>query len=119
MPVVDGNGLRMENKIRRLGIDDCRELLNCDVVARTYEEGVRALMALGHFDELYLDHDLCSVKTCENNGREMTGYDVVVFLEWNPEYRPGKVILVTQNPVGRQKMVEALKRMYGELYDGN
>jgi hypothetical protein len=73
---------------------------------------------MGEFDELHLDHDLNAIKSCRHpdTGREMTGYDVIVFLEWNPQFRPKKVILVTSNPAGRAKMVQALRRMYPEDY---
>jgi hypothetical protein len=105
---------------RRLGIDDCRELAYCDVLARTYVDGIAALTHLGPWDELYLDHDLNAIRGClhPTTGREMTGYDVVCFLEENPQLRPKIVKLVTSNPSGRIKMVAALKKMYGEEYEG-
>ena len=107
------------NKLPRfLGIDDCRELRHCDVVARSYDEGIRALTLMGPWDCLYLDHDLNAIKNSWINDREATGYDIVCFLEEHPDLRPAKVVLVTSNPTGRLKMVAGLKRIYGPEYTG-
>jgi hypothetical protein len=91
-----------------------------DLLARTFDDGIAALRLMGPWDVLYLDHDLCAVRSCfSDTGREMTGYDVVCFLEANPEFLPKRVVLVTANPVGRTKMVEVLKKFYGSEYNGS
>jgi len=68
-------------------------------VARTYTDGVNALVTK-QWDLLLLDHDLNSYV----DGVEKTGYDIIVFLENNPQYMPKEIFLVTANPVGRARM---------------
>ncbi len=65
--------------MRTLLIDDLRNI-KADVIARTYDEGIRELTYNGPWDLLLLDHDLASFV----NGIEKTGYDVMCFLEENP-----------------------------------
>lgn len=94
--------------MRTLLIDDLREM-GVDVTARTYEAGIEALRQ-GGWDILYLDHDLgCFDET----GREYNGYDIVCWLEEHLEFLPGKIILVTANPVGRRKMQQVIDKLYG------
>lgn len=86
---------------------DTNDLLG--VVERTYDGGIAALKN-GPWDVLFLDHDLGDYE----NGVERTGYNVVCFLEENPEFLPKKIILVTSNPVGRMKMQAVIDKLYGE-----
>jgi hypothetical protein len=86
-------------------IDDFREL-NCDKTCRTVADGIKALQEQ-IWDELYLDHDLGIYASDER-----TGYDVLCWLEANPQFLPKKIILVTSNPVGRQRMQQALDKLY-------
>lgn len=52
-----------------------------------------------------LDHDL---------GEGQSGYDLLCWLEENPQYWPLKVPAVhSANPVGRQRMLVVIKRHYG------
>lgn len=77
-------------------IDDVRDL-NCEVTAKTPEAG-KKMLALGGWECLCLDHDL---------GTEESGYDVAVWaLEMG--FMPAKVQLVTNNPVGRKNIADAL-----------
>lgn len=78
-----------------------------DRVARTFEDGIKALTNEGPWDVLYLDHDLG--EEAPNN----TGYGVMCFLEANTEYLPGRIELVTSNPVGREKMRVVIEKLYG------
>ena len=80
--------------MKTLLIDDMRDI-KADVVARTYDEGIESLKTQGPFSKLFLDHDLG-----EEDPRK-TGYGIMNFLEANPELKPGKIILVTSNPVGK------------------
>lgn len=82
-------------------IDDLRTIIGA-VTCRTYAEGIAALQAT-YWDTLYLDHDL---------GEEKTGYDVMCFLEANPDRLPGKIKLVTSNPVGRERMEVVIRKLY-------
>lgn len=102
----------MRNK-RILGIDDCRELSYCQVLCRTYKDGVAALQHMGPWDELHLDHDLGAIEPQFNqHGGEYTGYSILCFLEENPQFLPKKVVLVTGNPSGRVRMEQLLKKLY-------
>ena len=89
-------------------IDDTRDL-ECSVIARNYWEGIKQLEANGPWDELLLDHDLASY---DKHGRERTGYDIMLFLEQFPQHLPGKITLVTANPVGRDRMQTVIERLY-------
>ena len=91
--------------MKSLLIDDVRDI-DADVVARTFEAGIEALKA-HKFDVLYLDHDL------GDEDPRKTGYDILNFLENNPQFLPSqKIILVTSNPVGRIKMQALIKKLY-------
>ena len=92
--------------MRTLLIDDLRDI-KADVIARTFDEGINALTNDGPFDILYLDHDLGDPTPSK------TGYDVMCFLEANLELLPKKIVLVTSNPVGRQKMQVVIDKLYG------
>ena len=94
--------------MRTLLIDDIR-MIPATVVARTYDDGIRHLKYSGPFDILYLDHDL----GCYNNGVEQNGYHILCWLEENPQYLPSRIELVTANPVGRQRMLQVIERLYG------
>jgi len=100
---------------RILAIDDCRECAYAAVLARTYHDGIRALKFFPKWDELHLDHDLCAVEhQSTESGKELTGYDVLCWLEENSEYLPKKIKLLTDNPSGRVKMEMVLKKLYPE-----
>jgi len=85
--------------MRTLLIDDFRKI-NADVVARTYEEGLSFLQS-EHWDRVYLDNDLGS-----SVGKD--GYSLACFMEEHPEHRPGEVVIVSSNPVGRQNIERCL-----------
>lgn len=78
-------------------------------VARTFSDGIAALKSDGPFDILFLDHDLACF---DFEGTELTGYTVMLFLEENPELLPGKIVIVSSNPVGRQKMNVVIEKLY-------
>lgn len=89
-------------------IDDQRNL-PADRVARTYQEGIDAL-AEGHWDVLYLDHDLGDFSGV--GGRELTGYDIACWLERNPQHLPDRIEIVTNNPAGRSRIKAVLQRCH-------
>lgn len=88
-------------------IDDERNL-NTEAVARTAEAG-RKLLAAGGWECVCFDHDL---------GGQESGYDV---LAWGLErgHIPGRVQIVTANPVGRQNMRAALEAAGYVTRDGS
>lgn len=89
---------------RILLIDDLRSV-PCTFIARTFDEGLSALRNEGPWDLLLLDHDL------GDPNPKKTGYDILNWLEENPGYIPHNIRLVTQNPVGRQKMQPLVERL--------
>lgn len=95
--------------MKTLLIDDMRDI-KADVVARTFDEGIDALKTQGPFDILYLDHDLGDFE----NKYERTGYHIMCFLEENQQYLPKKIVIVSSNPVGRQKIQMVIDKLYGE-----
>lgn len=94
-----------EAQTRALLIDDLRNI-KADVVARTYDDGIRALQFMGPFDILYLDHDYGDPDPAK------TGYGIMCWLEEHPEFLPGSIFLVTSNPVGLAKMQVVIDRLY-------
>ena len=77
-------------------------------VARTFGEGINAIKA-GGIDTLLLDHDLACF---DEDGNELTGYKIMLFLEEHPEYLPKRILLVTSNPVGRAKMQTVIDKLF-------
>lgn len=84
---------------RWLLIDDERTLVGIDKIARTYNEGLNAILNEGPWDCIIFDHDLGDTSVPEK-----TGYDLMCRLEENPELIPSNIIVISQNPVGVQKM---------------
>lgn len=100
--------------MRVLLIDDIRVRAEATETARNFWDGITQLETNGPWDILLLDHDLASY---EDDGRERTGYDVMVFLEQYPKFKPGRIEFVTSNPVGRQRMEMIRRKLYGENSD--
>lgn len=100
-------------KIKTLLIDDMRNL-KADRVARTFDEGITALQE-EVWDVLLLDHDLGCF---DSDGKEYTGYDIMCWLEENPEFLPVcDIRIVSSNPVGRQRMQQVIDKLYGGSVD--
>jgi CheY-like chemotaxis protein len=93
-------------------IDDFRNFDGV-TIARTYQEGIEALEAGGPWDLLMLDHDLGCYDF--EKGREMTGYDVVCWLEEHPGKLPKRVQLVSANPSGVERMSRGLRNLYKKI----
>lgn len=81
-----------------------------EIVARTFADGINAIKT-GNIDCLFLDHDLGCY---DEDGKELTGYTVMLFLEEHPEYLPKEIVVVSANPVGRQKMRDVIQQLYRE-----
>lgn len=102
--------------MKNLLIDDLRDVefvesnwgVKVTEVARTFAEGINALKA-GNVDTLLLDHDLACF---DDEGTELTGYKVMLFLEENTHLLPKRIVLVTSNPVGRAKMQTVIDKLY-------
>jgi len=91
-------------KSQVLLIDDIRNFPDVTKVARTFDEGISALTSQ-HWDCLYLDHDLGEI-----DGKDGTG--IMNFLEENPQFLPKQIIIVSSNPVGRQRMKIIIEKLY-------
>ncbi len=90
---------------RTLLIDDVRWAPANAAVARTFNAGIAFLQEEGPWDLLLLDHDL------GDPNPKKTGYDVLCWLEEHPRYMPKDIRLVTQNPVGREKMQPLINKL--------
>lgn len=96
---------------RWLLIDDVRQIQGVDKTARSYDEGYHAIHHEGPWECIIFDHDLG-----DKHDPERTGYDLMCELERHPHLIPNNILIVTQNPVGYQKM-ESLKRRLLEMKD--
>lgn len=101
----------------RVMIDDTRDETNVntslDFIARNYWSGLHLLESIPLIETLYLDHDLHSY---DEDGREWTGYDIIKWIEEHPERKPEKIICISSNPPGRERIETVIKKLYGELY---
>lgn len=81
----------------KLLIDDIRDLPDMDIICRNSTAG-KAVLEHFDIDELYLDNDL---------GESVEGYQI---LQWaaNHNLVPEMVVLVTANPIAKQKMIDTL-----------
>lgn len=91
-----------------LVIDDLKNVTNATKHARTFEEGIECLKNK-FWDILYLDHDLGT----EDHGK--TGYDIMCFLEENPQYLPGTINIISLNGSGIQRMRLVIDKLYGRI----
>ena len=98
----------------RLLIDDTRDETHVScalhMIARNYFAGITALTCGIKWEILYLDHDL---HTYDDDSREWTGYDIMLFLENNPQFLPKKIICVSSNPPGRARIEQVIEKLYG------
>jgi CheY-like chemotaxis protein len=74
--------------------------------AKTPREAISFLRS-NQIDVLFLDHDLSGTGEPEPSGPG-TGYEVAVWLERHPEFKPQQIILHSLNPTGRARMKQAL-----------
>jgi hypothetical protein len=81
-------------------IDDERPAMT-DCIVRCYDLAME-LLKLKVWRTVYIDHDL---------GGQKTGYDLLCWLEENKEYLPDRIICVSANPVGKEKMDKLIERL--------
>lgn len=99
-----------QNKI--LWVDDIRNPptgMQVDI-ARTYNDAIK-LLTENQYDTIWLDHDLGDYTGPE--GREMTGYDVVMFIvqhKMDGFHVPSCYEYLTANFIGRQRMSGVVDR---------
>ena len=88
--------------MRKFLLDDLRDI-KANVICRTASAAFVALEKHDPFDLYYFDHDLGETKP------GTSGYDVLNWALDNKLIPMGaQVVLVTQNPVGRNNMAAAL-----------
>ena len=95
----------------RLLIDDTRTNIAADIIARTFEDGIKALKE-NKIDVLYLDHDLGFNHYSNNYSDEKTGYDIMCWLEQNQQYLPTTIVCVSANPVGAKRINQVIEKLY-------
>lgn len=83
-------------------VDDTRTQLGAEVIARSVASAKVIIQSI-KFNGIIFDHDL---------GETETGYDVLMWAG-NNGYLPDKVQICTSNPVGRDKMSQALQHDFG------
>lgn len=108
--------------LMRLWLDDVRDPANFGCVgwtwAKTADEAIAHLFS-GVVERASLDHDLTPAQTLPADGTiktdgEKSGYDVVCWLEQNPQFWPtGGVEVHSQNPAGIQRMRQVVDKHYG------
>lgn len=96
--------------VTKLWVDDLRNPPDDTYeIVRNYDDAIAALQAKTYTD-IYLDHDLA----CFKDGRELTGYDVVLWIvdrRVNENYiAPVRYHMLTSNPVGRKNMIQLIER---------
>ena len=94
-------------------VDDKRSLgsSEIDIIARNSQTAMEILLGMGpRLSGLVLDYDLGEIEKVGGKGRrtrEITGYDVLQFAIIN-EVLPLTVQIITDNPVGRKRLHNAL-----------
>ncbi len=91
--------------------DDGPVSVQVDKVCRTYDEGLSALKSQ-KWDVLLLDHDL------GDPDPKKTGYGIMCWIEANPDQKPGEIVLITANVVGRKNMEMVIKKLYNSPDSG-
>lgn len=95
-----------------LYVDDIREVPpSCEGwdVARNHDEAIK-LLSSNEYDRVSLDHDIAS---WNDDGREMTGYDIVLWLaerKHNGDYVPPKIYCHSANPPGKASIEAVITR---------
>ncbi len=94
-------------------VDDKRSLdsSEIDIIARSSQAAMEILLGMGpRLSGLVLDYDLGEIEKVGGKGRrtrEITGLDVLMFAIVN-EVLPLTVQIITENPVGRQRLHNVL-----------
>lgn len=95
----------------RVWLDDERPTPNGWIRVKTPEEAIR-LLETHEVEVISLDHDLGLDET-------RTGYTVLNWLEFqvftDKAFRMPKVLIHTDNPVGRKNMLAALNSIYSRI----
>jgi hypothetical protein len=93
----------------KLYVDDVRKCPDGWDLARSYDEAIEKL-STNNYDEVSLDHDIASYNS---EGREMTGYDIALWLAERKNaggHVPWLVGCHSQNPVGIVNISSVVQR---------
>lgn len=105
----------MKMKIK-MWLDDIRDPVKFGAIGfdwvKTYDEAIE-LLKTGEVVVASLDHDLSIDATLGYWEHELTGYDVVCWMEKNDVW-PEEVVVHSLNPVGRERMLAVIKRAFGK-----
>lgn len=100
-----------------LWLDDIRDPVQHGYVGwtwvKTYDAAI-ALLKTGNVEVASLDHDLSLMATLGYPDKELTGYDVVCWMEENNVWPSRGCYVHSANPVGKQRM-ELVLRKYNKL----
>ena len=89
--------------------------------AKTADEAI-TILSTQTVEFASLDHDLADehypwADVQPKNYREKTGYDVVLWLEANPDKWPVRGVRIhSANPVGKKRMEQVVYNHYGRLW---
>jgi len=107
----------MNTKYSKLYVDDIRNIPDDEWdVARTYDQAIY-MLGMNNYDVVSLDHDLGDFR---KDGREMTGYDVLMYLVERKEnnlHVPATIYVHTANPPARIKMISTIQRYWKSIND--
>ena len=99
-------------------LDDCRDPACFGRIGwywvQTIEEA-KALLLTGNVIEASLDHDLGIWATLGEWERELTGYDLLLWMEENNIWPVHGVHVHSANPVGAKRMKAAIEDHYKRL----
>lgn len=99
-----------------LWLDDIRDPSSFGCIGYTWVKTAQeaiAMLETGEVSKASLDHDLSVEATLGRWEKEVTGYDVILWLEENPSFWPAHGITVhSSNPVGRQRMQVVIDHHY-------
>lgn len=84
---------------------------------KTPQEAIR-LLEDGEAEVISLDHDL----GYDQNGRELTGYEVVLWIEEAVVlrgFKPPQMLVHSANPPGHQRLLRGIEAIQRRLSDGS
>ena len=97
--------------MRTLLIDDTKTHIKADRIARTFDDGIKALIEEGPWDILYLDYDLS-----DNESPARTGYTILERLEGMPKFIPAQIIPISASSSYNSVLREKIGVLKGNPY---
>lgn len=91
--------------------DDLRDPPNSSWVVCRDPEQLKDMLICKMVDNLSLDHDLGYYT---ESGKEITGYDILCWMEQTNHLPKGRIFVHSSNPVGKMRMLTVIK-LLGKL----